>query len=320
MNSKARRLLVTGGDSFTAGHLLPYLEQSRAFETVAVSGRHPRDTEESCYHSADLTDPRQVSPMVQSTAPNAVIHLAGSRGDDECCWSVNLDATRSLLEACACQPEPPDVMLVSSAAVYGSSGDGNLPVNESAPLRPLNAYGASKAEAELVAMTMHRQGRLRVVVVRPFNLLGPGLRPGTAPADFTAQIKAIREEGTPSVMRVGNLDTARDFIDVRDAVRAYTELICSEDGWGRAFNVSSGQSVTIGGLLEQMLDCAGLEEWPRIIEQKTEFVEVTRQSGDPSALRELTGWSADIPLARSLADMLAWTSPDRHHPTGTQST
>lgn len=296
------RVLVTGAGSFTARHLIPLLAAPGV--RVIASDLTAIDCLEATVEPLDLTDAAAVRRGVREARPDRVYHLAGIAAPDAArCFAVNLDGTRHLLEACISMATPPDLLLISSAAVYGLTRPEETPVHERTPLRPVTAYGASKAAAEMAALSMHRLGRLRVKVARPFNLVGPGLRPGFAPSDFMEQALAIRGGRTPAEIRVGNLEPRRDFVDVRDAARAYRALLESEAGWGEAFNVATGVPVAVRDLLAGVLKAAGTQA--RVIEDdlKRRAVDVPEQVGDAGALRALTGWSPEVALETSLRDM-----------------
>lgn len=298
------RVLVTGACSCTGRHLLPLLAAGVPAALLAsdVAGAGPPGTE---YRPADLTDRTRARELIAAARPDLVFHLAGaSTADADRCYAVNLDGTRNLLEACAALPAAPRVVVVSSAAVYGLTRPEESPVREDTPLRPATFYGASKAAAEHLALALHRRGLVRVAVARPFNLVGPGLRAGFAPSDFMAQALAIRTGALPEI-RVGNLEPRRDFVDARDAVRAYVALAGAEAAWGEAWNVASGRPVAIGDLLERVLRAAGTEA--RVVPDPARLgrVEVMDQVGDPARLERLTGWRPRIALDESLRDMAA---------------
>jgi GDP-4-dehydro-6-deoxy-D-mannose reductase len=155
----------------------------------------------------------------------------------------------------------------------------------------------------MLGLAMHRRGELRVTVARPFNLVGPGLRPGFAPSDFVAQACAIRDGRSGPELRVGDLTPRRDFVDVRDAVRAYVALLERADLAGRAFNVATGRAVAVRSVLDLALAATGVSAAVAVDPARVRAVDVPEQAGDPGALREATGWSAAIPLERSIADM-----------------
>jgi GDP-4-dehydro-6-deoxy-D-mannose reductase len=299
------RVLVTGAGSFTARHLIPPLAADPRVTEVWGTDRVAQAPASIRWVPADLEDAAAVRALVRAARPHRVIHLAGVASPDaDRCFAVNLAATRRLLEACAEAPDCPAVLLVSSAAVYGLTRPEESPLAETTPLRPITAYGASKAAAEIAALTLHRRGVLPVTVARPFNLVGPGLRAGLAPADFVAQARAIRDGRAEAVLRVGDLTPRRDFVDVRDVARAYVDLLFHDDLRGRAFNVATGRAVPIRTLLELTLAAAGVRAEIATDPARLRPVEVIEQAGDPAALRAAVGWEAEVPLERSLRDML----------------
>ena len=304
-----KRILLTGAGSFTARHLAPLLAGGGDSAVVLGTDAAPGVggvAGLADYRALDLADPTAARTLVEWARPDRVFHLAGVSGPDaEACYAVNLGGTRRLLEACADLAPGAVVLVVSSAAVYGLTTPEENPVRESTPMRPLTAYGASKAAAELFALALHRRGVLRVVVARPFNLIGPGLRAGMAPADFMAQALAIRDGRAAPEVRVGSLEPRRDFVDVRDAARAYQAMVETEACLGAAWNVASGRPVAIRDLLSLILEAAGVTA--RIVEEasRRRAVEALEQVGDASALGRATGWSPRIALEESVRQMAA---------------
>ncbi len=300
------RVLVTGANSFSARFLLPLLAQRPDVGEIVTTDVQPSGPAGFAYHAAMVQDAAAVRAVVAAARPDLVFHLAGvAAGDAYLCFAVNVDGTRHVIDACA--PET-RVVLISTAALYGLTRADETPVGELTPLRPITPYGVSKAAAELYALSAHRRRAAQVAVVRPFNLIGPGLRLGMAPSDFVAQAVAIRDGRAPAELRVGNLEPRRDFVDVRDAVDAYVRLAFRDDVWGETFNVATGVPVAVGDLLAAILAAAGVDA--RIVPDpaRQRPVEVLEQVGDATKLRGLTGWEPRVPLAASLADMIAASS------------
>lgn len=300
------RVLVTGANSFTGRHLLPMLAIDPRVGELCGIGFGGRPAFDLPYEEIDVRNRDAIRRALLRLAPDRVIHLAGlSSPDADLCYGVNLDGTRHMVEACAALPTPPRLLVVSSSAVYGQTRPEESPVAEETPLRPIGPYGASKVAAETFALSRHRQGHLPVVVARPFNLIGPGLMRGLAPADFLEQALAIRRGMAASEIQVGNLDPRRDFVDVRDVAWAYVELLFHDAAAGGVFNVATGQAVTIRELLRGILAAVGVT--PTIVPDpaRQRPVNVIEQVGDASRLAALCGWSPGVPLERSLADMAA---------------
>jgi GDP-4-dehydro-6-deoxy-D-mannose reductase len=303
------RILVTGANSFSARFLLPALAARDDVAAIAATGLQPQGPAGTEYAVAQIQDARAMRAVVAGARPDVVFHLAGIASNDaDLCFAVNVDGTRHLIDACAAHGAATRVLLVSSAAVYGLTRDDESPVSERTPPRPITPYGVSKAAAELYALGAHRRRAVRAAVVRPFNLVGPGLRAGMAPSDFVAQAAAIRDGRASPELHVGNLEPRRDFLDVRDAVDAYQRLAFRDDVWGDTFNVASGVPVAVGDLLRTILRLAGVEARivPDLARQRA--VEVVEQVGDSAKLRSLLGWTPRYDLERSLSEMVSGSS------------
>lgn len=160
---------------------------------------------------------------------------------------------------------------------------------------------------------MARDG-LKAIRVRPFNHTGPGQTERFAIPAFAAQIARIEAGVQEPVIRVGNLDARRDFLDVRDVVDAYLRLALSPDPFepGLVLNLASGTARRIGDVLDELLSLARvsirLETDPsRLRANDTPFA-----IGDASRIRELIGWKNRTPWSATLADVLAfWRGTER---------
>jgi GDP-4-dehydro-6-deoxy-D-mannose reductase len=297
------RALVTGGRGFVGTWLTAHLE-ALGDDVVAID------------HEVDITDLDALSTAVRSARPDAVYHLAAfthvgqSWKDPGLVMQVNALGTLHVLEAARAQPDPPVVLLTSSAEVYGAVSEDLLPVAETAPLAPVTPYAASKVAAEYLGVQQHLAHGLRVVRVRPFNHVGPGQAAGFVIPSLAARVVEARRQGT-TTMPVGNLSARRDFTDVRDVVRAYRMLV--EAGTpGEVYNVCSGRDVGIEEIARILLRLAGTElELVRDPELERP-VDVPVVRGDPTKLQRATGWVPEIDLERTLRDVLEhWSSRAR---------
>ena len=178
-----------------------------------------------------------------------------------------------------------------------------LPLGEDAPTVPASPYAASKLAAEAVALQAWRGYGQPVVVVRPFNHIGPGQSPNFFVPALAKRIVEARRTGA-TTLAVGTLTTRRDFTDVRDVVACYRMLVESGERGG-VYNVCSGVDVAMSEVAAQLLELAGadleLETDPALVRP----VDVPVLRGDREGLRAATGWQPRIPLATTLADVLA---------------
>jgi GDP-4-dehydro-6-deoxy-D-mannose reductase len=216
---------------------------------------------------------------------------------------VNVMGTAEILAAGRALPVSPRFLVVSSAEVYGVVAPGQLPLGEDTPTAPASPYAASKLAAEVVGFQAWRGYGQPVIVVRPFNHIGPGQSPNFFVPALAKRIVEARRSGATG-LRVGTLTTRRDFTDVRDVVTAY-RLLIEKGAPGEVYNVCSGQDVAMSEVAAQLLELArtdlALETDPALVRP----VDVPVLRGDASRLREATGWQPVIPLATTLADVLA---------------
>lgn len=292
------RALITGGRGFVGHHLAAHLAEA-GDEVVAID------------KETDIADQGALDPVLAAAAPDAVYHLAALTHVGES-WEapaevlrVNVLGTAAVLAAARALPNAPRVLVVSSAEVYGIVRPEDLPLTEESPSAPVTPYAASKAAAEAVALQAFRGYGQPVIVVRPFNHVGPGQAPTFAVPALARRIVEARQAGTGE-LRVGTLTTRRDFTDVRDVVKAYRLVVTGAEP-GLVYNVCSGHDVEIARIAEQLLALAGadltLVEDPNLVRP----VDVPVLRGSPARLHETTGWKPEIPLETTLADVLAYT-------------
>jgi GDP-4-dehydro-6-deoxy-D-mannose reductase len=195
------------------------------------------------------------------------------------------------------------VLVVSSAEVYGVVSPAQLPLREDTPTAPATPYAASKLAAEAVALQAWRGYGQPVIVVRPFNHIGPGQSPNFAVPALAKRIVEARKAGARS-LRVGTLTTRRDFTDVRDVVVAYRTLILHGVA-GTIYNVCSGRDVAISEVADELLALAKADLELVLDPELVRPVDVPVLRGDGGLLQATTGWSPSIPLSTTLADVLA---------------
>lgn len=291
------RALITGGRGFVGRWLADHLV-AEGDEVVVV------DVE------TDVADQAALDPVVAEAAPDAVYHLAARTHVGES-WQapaevlrVNVLGTAGVLAAARRLEPTPTVLVVSSAEVYGVVGPADLPLTEASPVAPATPYAASKAAAEQVALQAWRGYGQPVVVVRPFNHIGPGQAPNFAVPALARRIVAARRSGD-STLAVGTLTTRRDFTDVRDVVRAY-RLLAERGEPGTVYNLCTGRDVAIADIAERLLALAGaslaLVSDPSLVRP----VDVPVLRGDPARVEAATGWKPEIPLDDTLRDVLAY--------------
>ncbi|HTT92640.1 MAG TPA: GDP-mannose 4,6-dehydratase [Acidimicrobiales bacterium] len=290
------RVLVTGSGGFVGPWLMAHLDE-RGDEAVPL----PAQT--------DIRDEDAVRTAVVTARPEAICHLAAqssvkrSWDDPAGTTIVNVVGTLNVCRAAAELETPPRVLVVSSSEVYGSVGSARGPISEAQPFAPVTPYAASKAAAEMVALQAWLGRGLDTVRARAFNHTGPGQGPGFVVPDLASQVaKAAR--GELSRIATGNLEVSRDLTDVRDVVRAYRLLLLHGEA-GEVYNVCRGETVLISDLLRALMKIAGTDVPVWLDPERARPADVPFQVGDHTRLTSLTGWQPEVPLEKTLADILA---------------
>lgn len=310
----AIRILLTGGHGFVGRHLVAALAATEAVGEILIGGLggesavpHPK----SRSVRLDVTDPASAREAIARERPTHLVHLAAmaavgaAQHQPRQAWRVNVDGTLNVLLAVAEASPETRVLHVSSAEVYGAGFRAGVPLDESAALDPTTVYGATKAAADLMVGQMARQG-LRAIRLRPFNHTGPGQAAGFVVPDFAAQVARIeRGEQSPTI-RVGNLASARDFLDVRDVVDAYCRAVLRFDALpsGCAINVASGRTIAIAELLSTLVSLArvAIEVVPDPARMRP--VDTPVVVGNPARAQALLGWAPRHDIRATLAAVL----------------
>jgi GDP-4-dehydro-6-deoxy-D-mannose reductase len=260
---------------------------------------------------ADLRDPQVVQALVAEVQPDYVFHLAAqsfvptSFADPWDTLENNIRAQLNLLEAVWRSGREVRLLVIGSNEEYGAPQPDELPQTEESPLRPHNPYAVSKIAQDFLGFQYHLAYGLPVVRVRPFNHTGPGQSPRFVIPAFASQIARIETGLQEPVVKVGNLEAARDFTDVRDIVRAY-HLAVTQGRAGEVYNLASGQPRLVRGLLETLLSHA---EVPIRVERdpaRYRPVDVPVVYGSADKFHRLTGWKTEIPFEQTLRDVLEY--------------
>ena len=302
-----KNALITGSNGFAGRHLAELLV-SRGWAVTgidAAAGARAGVETRAC----DICDREQVAGAVRGLAPDAVFHLAGltvalpGQGAEDF-LRINAAGTVNLLEAGRREFPSSRFIVICSSAEYGLVAPEQVPIVEDTPLRPLTAYGLSKVSQDYAAQMFHLLHGMDVVRLRPFNHIGPGQeKPVSMAASFASQIAQIESGSHPPVIKVGNLGSVRDILDVRDVVRGY--LAAAERGLkGDVYNIAGGQGSSGQSVLDHLLAMAGRRIAVEIDPARLQPGDVPISIGSTEKFHALTGWKKEIPMEQTLADIL----------------
>ncbi|HEV2166471.1 MAG TPA: GDP-mannose 4,6-dehydratase [Thermoplasmata archaeon] len=299
--------LVTGAEGFIGRVLVARLADSGrkviACHHGEVPGPRPARSASLAYRRLDVTDPGSVRRLVSASAPDEIFHLA-AMSLPSISWvepwetlRVNVQGTVNVLEEARRASTEPRVFIACSSAEYGDSAGVESGAHEESPLYPLHPYGVSKVAQDLLGRQYFRNYGVRALRGRIFNTIGPG-KVNDAPSDFASQIAAV-EAGRAQAVEVGNLDTRRDFTDVRDMVDGI--LTTTRQGRaGEAYNLCGGRAISLRTVLETLLSFASAPvPWTVQAERIRPTDEPLILGSNRKVASEL-GWTPKIPIEETL--------------------
>ncbi len=267
-------------------------------------------------HPVDITDADAMAALMAEVNPDAVVHLAGaasvgqSFADPEGTWRVNVEGTRGVLEGLRRSAPEARMVIALSGEEYGRVPLDALPVTEDTPLNPLSPYAESKVAADDLCSEYHRDHGLAVLRLRAFNQLGPGQDPRFVLPSICKQVADAEMADEDCRLDLGNIETRRDFLDVRDVVAAYRLLIDRGDP-SRTYLAGSGRSRSIRDLLDIVVSQARVPVDVHSDPTRVREGEQPDLYACPRALEEL-GWAPRIPLAQSISDTLDYWRERAH--------
>lgn len=257
---------------------------------------------------SDILDAEAMVRIFQQEKPEVVIHMAAQAFNGSS-WEIeqythqaNIIGSRNVLHAARTACPQARVLLACSSAEYGDVQPGDCPLIEDRPLRPMTPYGVSKAATEQLGYQYFKNYGLPVYLPRLFIHVGTGHPPATAIQNFARQVALIAKGKSEPVMQVGRLDTARDFIDVRDGVDGMMRLL-ERGAPGQPVNICTGEAVTIRQVLEILIELGGVKTAVREASALLRPSDEPLLLGDNSRLRAL-GWTRRHTIRETLAAVL----------------
>lgn len=316
------RALITGIAGFVGKHLASFLA---ANTTAEIHGIARQCDLPNCSDVTlglglgsrlqvvvgDIMEVESVREIVARVKPDWIFHLAAQAfvptafADPNGTLVNNICGQVNLLEAVRAWGGTPITLIVCSNEEYGQVEPDEIPIKETAPFRPVNPYAVSKVAQDLLGYQYHAAYGMHIVRVRPFNHFGPGQSDRFVASSFARQIVEAELGIRPPVIEVGDLEAERDLTDVRDIVRGYYLAVLRGEP-GDVYNLGSERAISMRRLLDILLAQSRI---PLRVEQdpnRLRPADVPRIVADCGKFRALTGWRAEIPLERTVSDLLAY--------------
>lgn len=307
------KVFITGASGFAGQHLIDCLSNDYFIIGLTSNSHVFQSTEKIKYYSGDINNNELINKILSEHKPDVIVHLAAKTTtwfkDVYEVFKVNLFGTielyESVLKLKSQDGYNPKILYISSSEVYGKTIN-PVSIDEKAPFFPVNHYASSKASADRVSYEYTQSKKLNIVILRAFTHTGPGQRKGFFVPDMVSQIVDLENSADNNEILVGNLDAVRDYLDVRDVVRAYRLIIEKEVQSGEVFNICSGQGVQVRKILDTLLELSHKKINIKTDPARMRPSDVPVFIGDNKKLKEVTGWQPEINLKDTLQETLEY--------------
>jgi GDP-4-dehydro-6-deoxy-D-mannose reductase len=311
------RILISGISGFTGSHLADYFlakGEHEIFGTIKW-----RSNRENIRHiedritlvDCDIRDAFAMKTVLQTCKPDHIFHLA-AQSYVPFSWRVpqetlhtNIIGELNLFECVRELKIDPMIHIAGSSEEYGLVFPHELPITEANPLRPLSPYAVSKVAQDLLGFQYFKSYGLKIVRTRAFNHTGPRRGDVFVTSNFAKQLVEIKCGKREPVLRVGNLEAVRDFTDVRDVARAYA-LALEKGIPGEVYNIASGKGIKIRDLLDKLVALSGAEIHIEQDPSRLRPSDVELLTGSAEKFKKATGWKQEIPLDKTLEDLIGY--------------
>ena len=290
-------MLLIGGTGFAGCHMQELLDSEYKVMTAGSS--------------TDIRDFEKVMTLIRECRPDYVVNLASITTVKESfanpfdTYDIGVYGTLNLLISLKQIEFKGRMLNISSSEVYGHPDKEQLPITEDLRAKPLSPYAVNKISTEALCYQWSQSESFEIVTARPFTHIGPGQSERFSISNFAKQIAEIMIGKRESVIYVGNINTTRDFTDVRDVVCAYRLLLLKGKN-GSIYNICSGKEISISYLLNKLIQLSNMNI--NIETDKSLFREKDQQFmlGSHNKINTETNWTPSIDLDVTLNDTLRY--------------
>lgn len=311
------RILITGVTGFAGSYLAKYLTTKK--QNIEIFGLKRWNSPLSGIRAVadkikllnfDLGDPHSIHKAICDVMPERIFHLA-AQSYVPMSFIAPIDTIRAnvfgtvhLLEAVRAAKIEPVIHICSSSEVYGQVPTGEIPITENTLFRPQSQYGVSKIAEDMIAYQYFRSYGMKILRTRSFTHTGPRSKEVFVAPAFAKQIAEI-ELGIKkdNIISVGNLDSVRTFLDVRDMVEAYW-VLTEKCPAGEVYNIAGNYTCSVGEALKCLLSMTQIKPDIVVDPNLLRPSDVTLQIPDTSKFQKATGWSPKISFEETMKDIL----------------
>ena len=314
----AKRILITGFSGFVGRHFINFLyEEKINAEVLGIDLREPAfDTDsfkgvlDISFKSVNLLDEEALREVLLSFRPDYILHLASfssvaySWQHPEECFVNNTNIFLNLTSAVKDMKLNCRILSIGSSEEYGNVDKSMLPLREDMALTPVSPYAVARVSQEMLSRVFVDSYKQNIILTRSFNHIGPWQDDRFVVPSFLKRIMDIKASGAKSgTIETGDTTIIRDFVDVRDVVKAYY-LLLTKGTPGEIYNICSGRGIALSDIIVEMADLVGVEVKTKV---NPEFVRPNDNRviiGSYEKINKELGWEPVMDLRTTLSDML----------------
>jgi GDP-4-dehydro-6-deoxy-D-mannose reductase len=313
------KILITGINGFVAQHLMAFLAtQPEAFTILGIGRSEPTfDNNQFAplnieFAKIDLLNREHVGDILQNFKPQYLLHLASISSVGHS-WKNPIDSFvnntnifLNLVDQIRLLDIPCRILSIGSSEEYGNVNPTHLPLTEESPLNPISPYAVARVSQEMISKIYADGYGMDIIMTRSFNHIGPGQKNVFVISSFAKQLVHIANDPLASkIVTTGDLSIIRDFVDVRDVVKAYY-LLLKHGKKGEVYNICSGTGVSLQQIMDKM--CA-LLSINITLQQDSTLIRPNDNkaiTGRADKIKKDLGWYPEIALDKSLSDIINW--------------
>lgn len=318
-----KKIMITGFSGFVSRHFVEYLYDNKlSYEILGVDIKEPELEPRQFqpilnlrFQKLDLLDTAALQDVIRTFHPDYILHLAAfssvaySWKYPSACFENNTKIFLNLTDIL--RAELPDCRLLSvgSSEEYGNVTDELLPLSEELPLDPVSPYAVARVAQEMMSKVLVNGFGMKIMLTRSFNHIGPYQDERFVVPGFIRRVLNLAQSGAKNgEIETGDTTIVRDFLDVRDVVRAYY-LLLTEGTPGEVYNICSGKGVELSAVLEMIADIVGVQVTGKVNQEFVRPGDNQIVIGSAAKIEAELGWKAEIPLRTTLEDMIHTMQP-----------
>lgn len=314
-----KKILITGFSGFVSRHFLEYLyNENLAYKILGVDINPPKlsldsykDRLDVKFKELNLLEKEALNAVIADFRPDYILHLASfssvaySWKFPAECFNNNtqifLNLTESLRanDLTGCR-----VLSVGSSEEYGNVTEEQLPLREDMQLEPVSPYAVARVAQEMMSKVLVDGFGMNIILTRSFNHIGPYQDTRFVIPSFIRRILEVVETGErKGVIETGDTTIIRDFLDVRDVVRAYY-LLLMEGTPGEVYNICSGKGIALAEIIHQIADLLSITIEGKVNPEFIRPGDNQKIVGSYEKIHEELAWEPKIALYQTLQDMI----------------